>query len=121
MGFVWVQDVGVGDSVDSADITEIRANVDTTDDEKCAVHCSGDHADHDDGVDATHYPGYLNDDNGTYQSGYKLGVDTTLKTGYCSGQNPAYEINYLGPVLYDFNYPVNYGENSDFCEEHIPG
>lgn len=144
MGFAWVQDVGAGASIDSADITEVRANVDTTDDEKCAVHCPGDYADYDNGVDATNYPGYvndentgyqsgdkvgvdatnypgyLNDDDGTYQSGYQFGVDTTLKTGDDTEQWLDYWNGDLDGVLYGENYGEDYGEYGTHCEVHAP-
>lgn len=71
MSFTWTEDIGVGSSIDVADIQEIRGNVDTVDDTKCKTYNSG----------------VLTDDHGTYKSGDKPGYDSTYRSGYNSPVN----------------------------------
>ena len=66
MGFDWVQAISVGASIDAADLIEIRTNVDTVDDEKCAAH------------------------KVNVKFDYKDGDDTSYNYPYCSGQNSYY-------------------------------
>lgn len=58
MGFAWVQDISPGAKVDAVDLIEIRTNVDTVDNEKCAAHKVSYDSDYKDGVDTSYYPGY---------------------------------------------------------------
>jgi len=41
MSFVWVQDTSAGAHIDSADIVEMRTNIDTTDTNKCITNYTG--------------------------------------------------------------------------------
>lgn len=85
MGFSWTENIGVGASIDAADIQEIRTNVDTVDDEKCAADKVSYDNDDKDGDDGTHNPGYLNNDNGTYYNG-DYGTERSSEYGtYQSG------------------------------------
>ncbi len=91
MGFEWTENIGEGASIGAADITEIRANVDTVDDEKCAAHKVSYDSDYKDGDDASHNPGYYSNQHGTYKSGDQAGYDSTYNPGYDSDQHGAYE------------------------------
>ena len=91
MGFDWIEDIGIGASIDSADIQEIRANVDTVDDEKCAADKVDYDSDYKDGDDSPHYPGYYSNQHGTYKNGDLLGYDSTYKPGYYAEQNTGYD------------------------------
>lgn len=90
MAFDWIEDISVGASIDAADITEIRTNVDTVDDEKCAAHKVSYNSDYKDGDDTSYNPGYYSDEHGTYNSGDLVGYDSTYKPGYYSDQHGTY-------------------------------
>ncbi|MBA7588493.1 hypothetical protein ES708_30551 [subsurface metagenome] len=95
MGFVWVQDISGGAVIDAVDAIEIRTNVDTVDNEKCAAEKVTDQS--------SHYPGYYNDqhtsylsnDHGSFLSGHLSGYDSIDYPGYCSAQNSTYDNGYL--------------------------
>ena len=82
MGFVWVQNIAVGASIDSVDATEIRTNIDTVDDEKCAADKVG--------VDAAYCPGYYSDQHTSYQNANLAGVDASYCPGYYNDQHISY-------------------------------
>ncbi|MBA7658757.1 hypothetical protein ES703_66716 [subsurface metagenome] len=108
VAFVWVQDISSGAVIDAVDASEIRTNVDTVDNEKCAAEKVADQS--------TNYPsycndehtGYLSNDHGTYYSGYLSGYDSTdnpsvrisEKTSYYSGELSGYDayqwVNFKG-------------------------
>lgn len=95
MAFDWAENISEGAKIDAADLLEIRTNVDTVDDEKCATHKISYKLDYKDGVDTGHYPGYYSNQHGSYRSGHLSGYDSTYKPGYFSGQDVTYKSGYL--------------------------
>ncbi|MBA7589097.1 hypothetical protein ES708_31172 [subsurface metagenome] len=89
MGFVWVQAISAGASIDAADLIEIRTNVDTVDDEKCAADKVGHDSDYKDGDDTSYDPGYYNDQHGTYRSS---------ALAHCPNYYPGHMSVYYTPV-----------------------
>ncbi len=89
MAFSWVQDISIGGQIDAADLLEIRTNVDTVDDEKCAAHKVSYDSDYKDGDDTTYNPGYCSNQESSYLGGYLAGYCPTnysgVLTSYASG------------------------------------
>ncbi len=85
MPFVWVQNIAVDALIDSADLVEIRTNVDWVEDNKCAAHDTGynvtNHVPVDNGDDLPVNVG----DDGTYDNNDDSGYDGTYKSGMNSG------------------------------------
>jgi len=117
VGFVWVQDINVGASIDATDITEIRTNVDTVDDEKCAADKVDYDIDYKDGDDTTHNPGYYYDQHGTYKSGDLVGYDSTYKPGYKSDEHGTYK----GADLVGVDSMNNPGYQNDYHSTYKSG
>ena len=117
MGFTWTENISVGASIDAADITEIRANVDTVDDEKCVTHRISYDIDYKDGDDASHNPGYYNDEHTTYNDGNLAGYDGTDNSVYDSDEHSTYNNGdqvgvdgpYNGPAFTDEHGTYNGG------------
>jgi len=90
MPFVWVQNIAVDALIDSADLAEIRTNVDWVEDNKCAAHDTGhdltNHGPVDNGDDAPVNVG----EDGTYDSGDNDGYDGTKNAGANSGEDGSY-------------------------------
>jgi len=82
MPFSWTQDISVGASIDSADIVEIRQNVDIVDNEKCSAHKSG--------VDSAYNTTYYSDQHTSYYTSHQSGVDSAYNTTYYSDQHTSY-------------------------------
>ena len=80
MAFEWTEDISIGGQIDTVDLVEIRTNVDTVNDEKCAAH------------------------KVSYKLDYKDGDDTSYNPGYCSGQVSTYYDGHLS-IYDDFDYP----------------
>jgi len=57
MAFSWVQDISSGAKIDAVDLIEVRTNVDTVDDEKCAADQVSYDSDYKDSFNASYYPG----------------------------------------------------------------
>ncbi len=91
MGFVWVQDIDSGAVIDAADALEIRTNVDTVDNEKCAAEKVSDQSTNNPSYCNDENTGYLSNDHGTYKSGYLAGVDSSHFPGYDSTYRYSYE------------------------------
>ena len=81
MPFNWQQDISVGATIDSADIIEIRQNVDTVDNKKCKTHYSSDKSGHYYNYDS----GYWGPWNSTYDATIKSGNYSTVNSTYNSG------------------------------------
>ncbi len=81
MGFSWTEDISSGAKIDAADLIEIRTNVDTVDDEKCAAHKISYKLDYKDGDDTSYNPGYFYNQKGSYYSGYLAGYCPTNYPG----------------------------------------
>ncbi len=145
MAFVWTEDVGVGDSIDAADVNEVKTNLDTIYTTLsitrggCASGAgwtelpvsTGDDitsAQFQQMRDATDYaydnkcPGYCNDEN----TGYNYGDDTGANTGedgtYCSsdlgGRNlSGYNLNEKGT----YNTGANSDEDGTYCSSDLGG
>ena len=90
MGFVWVQDISSGAVIDAVDAIEIRTNVDTVDNEKCAAEKVTDQSTNYPGYCNDEHTGYLSNDHGTYRSGYLSGHDSTHYPDYFYGVNPGH-------------------------------
>ncbi|GAI60318.1 unnamed protein product [marine sediment metagenome] len=102
MAFVWVQDISSGAVIDAVDAIEIRTNIDTVDNEKCAAHKISYKLDYKDGVDTGHYPGYYSNQHGSYKSGHLSGYDSTHKVNVLSDENTTYLSGHLAG--YDSTY-----------------
>ena len=117
MGFAWVEDISVGTAPDAADIIEIRTNVDVVDDEKCVTHRISYDIDYKDGDDASHNPGYYNDEHTTYDDGNLAGYDGTDNSGYNYDEHSTYnngdqvgvDSSYNGPAFSDEQGTYNAG------------
>jgi len=79
VAFEWTENISKGAKIHAADLLEIRTNIDTVDDEKCAAHKVSYDSNYKDGVDTSNYPGYY--------SGHDINVG-----GYC----PSYDST-VGP------------------------
>ncbi|MBA7564075.1 hypothetical protein ES708_05737 [subsurface metagenome] len=79
MAFEWAEDISKDAKIHAADLLEIRTNIDTVDDEKCAAHkvsyCSNQKI----GDDTSYNPGYY--------SGHKRTVQSSYCPGYCPANN----------------------------------
>ncbi|MBA7667653.1 hypothetical protein ES703_75750 [subsurface metagenome] len=117
MGFEWTENIGIGASIEATDIIEIRINVDTVDDEKCAADKVSYDSDYKDGDDTSYNPGYYYDQHGTYKSGDQVGYDSTYKPGYYSDQHSTYESGDDVGAL-SSNYP---GFQSDYHSGYQSG
>ncbi|MBA7558618.1 hypothetical protein ES708_00222 [subsurface metagenome] len=102
MAFDWAEDISKGAKIDAADLLEIRTNIDTVDDEKCAAHKVSYKLDYKDGVDTGHYPGYYNNQHGSYDNGDLSGYDSTHKINVLSDENVTYLNGHLAG--YDSTY-----------------
>ena len=100
MGFSWTQDISVGASIDSADIVEIRNNVDTVDDQKCATHyssvCSG--------VDSSAQVTYYNNQDAGHYSGVYVSQDSGYHGAYQSSALSSQNVTYGSCAGYDSFY-----------------
>ena len=91
MAFEWAEDISIGGQIDAVDLIEIRTNIDTVDDEKCAAHKVDHDSDYKDGDDVPHYTGYCSSQQGTYLSGHLSGYDSTDNPGYKHTYYTSYE------------------------------
>ncbi|MBA7715389.1 hypothetical protein ES703_124431 [subsurface metagenome] len=90
MGFSWTENINQGAAIDSADIQEIRDNVDIVDNEKCSAdkvgvnngEDTGANSDYKSSEDSGDHTGYDGTDRGTENSGYENGVQGV----YCANQ-----------------------------------
>ena len=98
MPFSWTQDISVGASIDSADIVEIRQNVDIVDNEKCSSHQAG--------VDSSYNTTYYSDEHTGYYTSHQAGVDSSYNATYYSGQRSTYQSTHRTGV--DSSYNATY-------------
>ncbi|GAI69873.1 unnamed protein product [marine sediment metagenome] len=96
MAFSWTENISKGTKIDAANLLEIRTNIDTVDDEKCAAHKVSYDSDDKDGDDTTYNPGYKSSQN------------TTVLSSHCPGYCPQ---NYSA-ALYSFKINVCLGYDS---------
>ena len=106
------------DKIESIDYTQIRTALDDAKDENyCHTH------------NATHYPGYLNDDHGTYQSGYDAGQDAALNVTHLnndhvthlSGHDTGQDATHYPGYLNDDNGTYYSGYDAGQDAAHYPG
>jgi len=93
MPFVWVQNIGIGDNIDSADIVEIRDAADDVLDNLCVIDNVGEDVGHDgldnnleDGVDNPAEDGVENSDHNPAQNGTDNPAEDGVEN---SDDNPA--------------------------------
>ena len=89
MAFDWAEDISSGAKIHAADLIEIRTNIDTVDDEKCAAHWVAVDSNYKDSEDTTNNPGYYSGQN----SGHYSGQFFTYKPANCPGQLFGYNAN----------------------------
>ena len=85
MGFTWTQNISVGATIDTADIQELRTNVDWLDDNKCTTVNSSEKTNHDHSEDAAAW----NTVYTTVDSLDFIGVYSTERTGFEVGDHGA--------------------------------
>lgn len=90
MAFSWTENISVGASIDSADIVEIRTNVDTVDDEKCSGH--------DDGVDSSYDSGVDNDENTGVNSDDDSSALVLYNSGFCASNDSSDNATHDGEI-----------------------
>ena len=83
MAFIWVATITAGNKIIEDAITEVRTNTDWLDNnlDYCSTHHVTYQSGHLVGYDATHYPGYLNNDHITHLSGHDTGQDAAHYPG----------------------------------------
>ncbi|GAI66426.1 unnamed protein product [marine sediment metagenome] len=94
MAFSWTQDISKGAKIDAVDLLEIRTNIDTVDDEKCAAHKVSYDSDYKDGDDTPHYTGYDSGQQSSYYGGYLSGYDAEDYPGYKHTYYTLYKSSY---------------------------
>ncbi|MBA7573630.1 hypothetical protein ES708_15428 [subsurface metagenome] len=70
MAFNWTEDISEGAKIHAADLLEIRTNIDTVDDEKCAADKVSYDSDYKDGDDTSYCPGYCLDYKSNVKASY---------------------------------------------------
>lgn len=117
MPFVWIENIAVDALIESADLQEIRDNVDWVEDNKCAADDGTVNATHNETVQNNEDVGYDLTDRGTVQSGDDSGYDGNDNGTYKSGFDTGYDsyhyvgVDYSDEVGHDGTY--NSGVNSD--------
>jgi len=98
MPFTWTQNIAVGALIESADLQEIRTNVDYVEDNKCANHDTTVEVGDDSGYDGTY--------RGTVQSGDDSGYDGTYDGTALDLQDTGHHDGYDSGVKTDYRISV---------------